>query len=76
MAFLFEAGMLVGLDDHGVPFAPGHGDGHELVGEAALVHGGHRPAVAFHREGVLIGAADLHVVGDVFGGLAQADDGV
>ena len=74
--FPAAARVLVRIDDDGSTLSPGRLDGDDLFGETAGVHGGHRPAVAFQGEGVLLLAADLHFGGDVLRGLAQADNGI
>ena len=70
------AGMFIRIHNHRAALAPGDFDGDDLVGKATLADSGHRPAMAFHREGVLFIPGDLHFLGDVFCRFAQADDGI
>ena len=67
-------GVLVGVDHRHLAAPGGHLrlylDRHDLVGEAALVDGGHRPAVGVVRPGVLVLPGDAALPGRV---LADGD---
>ena len=62
--------MLVG-DEGDCVALHGHLDRDDLVGEPALGDGAGGAGLAVEREGILIGAADLVVAGDVLGGHAH-----
>ena len=66
-----RARALVGVNGQGLAFGLGHVDCHELVVEAAGLVGGHRAAVRFERERVLILARDRVALGHVLARLAH-----
>ncbi len=55
-----------------MPLARRNLDRHDFITEAPRVDGGDGAAMAFRREGVLVGPRDVIFLGDVFGGLAHA----
>ena len=68
--------MLVGVDHDRVALALRDGDGDDLLGQPAVLLRRHGLVLAADSEGILVGAADAELLGDVLAGLGHGIDAV